>query len=109
HLQKKAMRSKKADTSTCRTKRGVLLLNSSAHLGCAVLLHSLLVLILRSEDHTIAQLLQTSDCPALQALAIQCLKVICAQLRIGFVGLQHMIDDDQQTVGDGHQGAVLAT
>ena len=61
-----------------------------------------------SERDGVPELLQALDMVTLDAGRIKCLKVISSQISIRFLLSQDMVEDDQDLVGESHDGFLLA-
>ena len=53
----------------------------------------------------VAQGLQAAHCRVALTGGVQLLKEMRAEIMVVLIGTQHVVDDDQQTVADGHDGA----
>ena len=60
------------------------------------------------EGDRIAALLQAPDVLALEPGVVKLLEVVRSQVMVGLVGAQHVIDADQEAMGDRHNGALFA-
>jgi hypothetical protein len=63
--------------------------------------------LLGNEGHCVAESFKLPDRTLCQPRALSLLERVCPQIAVRFLGREHLIDDHQQAVGNGHDRLLL--